>query len=174
MTRFDPPPVRPLPMGRRDAMQHQLEMLVGADAGRRRARKPVFIATGAAAIVLGTSAGAIAYVQHSQPVTNKSEARCYTEANLAGGDQFHGTTIAEAGVPGSKAQVDSAVNVCAVLWRQGFLLPGAAGVARQPNTKAHHRVPPLVACVMPDGTAAVFPGNLRTCANLGLPRATSQ
>ncbi len=175
MTRFDPPPARPLPQGRRDAMQHQIEALVGADAGRRHGRKPFLIATGAAAIVLGTSAGAIVYVHYSQPVTNKSEARCYTEANLDGGDQFHGTTIADAGVPGGKApQVDNAVSVCAGLWRQGFLLPGAAGVARQPNTKVHHRVPPLVACVMPDGTAAVFPGNPRTCANLGLPRAASQ
>jgi hypothetical protein len=177
MTRFDPPPARPLPLGRRDAMQQQLETLVGAGTGdgRRRGRKPVLIAAGAAAIVVGTTAGAIVYVQHSQPVTNKSVARCYTEANLGGGDQFHGTTIAEAGVPGSRApQVDNAVSVCADLWRQGFLLPGAAGVARQPNTKAHHLVPPLVACVMPDGTAAVFPGNPRTCASLGLPRATGQ
>lgn len=173
MTRYDPPPVRPLSPGRRDAMRQQLERLIAAGAARRQGRKPVLIATGAAALVLGTSAGAIVYVQQSRPVTNKSEARCYTEASLAGGDQFHGTTIAEAGVPGSKAQVANAVSVCAVLWRQGFLLPGARGVARQPNTKARHRVPPLVACVMPDGTAAVFPGNSRTCASLGLPRATN-
>jgi hypothetical protein len=174
MTLFDPPPARPLPPRRRDAIRHQLETLVAAGAGRRQRRKPALIATCAAAIVVGTSAGALVYVHHTQPVTNKSEARCYTVANLAGGEQFHGTTIAEAGVPGGKApQVDNAVSVCADLWRQGFLLPGAAGVARQPDTKAHHRVPPLVACVMPDGTAAVFPGNSRTCASLGLPRATN-
>jgi hypothetical protein len=32
-------------------------------------------------------------------------------------------------------------------------------------------VPPLTACVMRDGTAAVFPGTKATCAALGLPNA---
>jgi hypothetical protein len=173
MTRFDPPPAPPLPAGRRDAMRRQLETLVTQHPGRRRGRKPAVI-TAATAIVIGTSAGAIAYVQQSQPVTNKSEARCYTAASLAGGDHFHGTTIAAAGTPGSKAQVDNAVSVCAALWRQGFLRPGAAGIARPRDTAIPHRVPPLIACVMPDGTAAVFPGDSRTCAKLGLPRATRQ
>lgn len=176
MTRFDPPPVRPLPPGRRGAMRQQLETLVAEHTGRRHRRKPAFIAIGAA-VVLSTSAGAFVYVQHSQPVTNKSEARCYAVASLAGGDQSY-STIAEAipagAPPGSKAQVDHAVSVCAALWRQGFILPGADRVAPPRNTTANHRIPPLIACVMPDGTAAVFPGNSRTCANLGLPKATKQ
>lgn len=173
MTRFDPPPTRPLPAWRRDTMRRQLETLVREHPGRRAWRKPTVLA-GAAAVVIGTSTGAIAYVQQSQPVTNKGEARCYTVASLAGGDNFQGTTIAAAATPGSKAQVNRAVSVCAALWRQGFLLPGAAGIARSPDTTERHRVPPLIACVMPDGTAAVFPGDSRTCAKLGLPRATKQ
>jgi len=154
-------------------MRHQLATLVREHPSRRGGRKPALLA-GAAAVVIGTSAGAIAYVQQSQPVANKGEARCYTVASLAGGDNFHGTTIAAAGTPGSRAQVNLAVSVCAALWRQGFLQPGAAGIARPRGTTGRHRVPPLIACVMPDGTAAVFPGDSRTCANLGLPRATKQ
>jgi hypothetical protein len=174
MTRFDPPAVRSLPREHRDARRQHLQTLVAEGTGGRLGRKPALISISAAAIVVATSAGAIAYVQQAGPVTNKTDARCYTVASLAGGGLFHGTTIAPAGSPGSRTQVDNAVTVCAALWRQGFLLPGAAGIARQPDTTIRHRVPPLVACVMPDGTAAVFPGGPRTCGYLGLPRATSQ
>jgi len=176
MTRFDPPPARPLLPGRRDAIRQQLQTIVTEHTRRRQGRKPALITIGAV-VVLGTSAGAIVYVQQSQPVTNKSEARCYTVASLADGNQSY-STIAEAlpvtAPPGSIGQVDHAVSVCAALWRQGFLRPGAAGVTRPRSTTANHRVPPLIFCVMPDGTAAVFPGNSRTCANLGLPKATKQ
>ena len=44
--------------------------------------------------------------------------------------------------------------------------------ARAPSPGADNPVPPLVACVMPDGTAAVFPGTRATCATLGLPNAS--
>jgi hypothetical protein len=33
-------------------------------------------------------------------------------------------------------------------------------------------VPPLIACVLADGRAAVFPGDQETCAQLGLPLAS--
>jgi hypothetical protein len=42
-----------------------------------------------------------------------------------------------------------------------------------PSPGADNPVPPLVACVMPDGTAAVFPGTRASCVTLGLPDATS-
>lgn len=171
MSQIDPPTIRPLQGPRRDAMRQQLEAIVAGQPGPRRGHKTAVIGGAAIVAALGTAAGAFIYVQQSQPITNKTEARCYTVASLEGGDQFHGTTVAAAGRPGSKAQVDSAVSVCAALWRQGFLLPGAAQIASPHNTAVRHRVPSLVACVMPDGTAAVFPGDGRTCAKLGLPLA---
>jgi len=123
-----------------------------------------------AVVVLGTSAAAVTYV-HYQSVTNKSEARCYTVAGTAGGDHY--TTIAAAGRPGSRVRVDHALSVCGDLWREGFLRTGAPGIVRPGNTSVSHRVPALVACTMPNGTAAVFPGKAGTCAELGLATASN-
>lgn len=172
MTLFSPPPSRPLPAEHRDSMRRQLETIVTEWPGRRRSRKRALVGAGVAVALC--SAGGAAYVQQSQPVTNHGLARCYSVASLAGGDQFHGTTIAAAGRPGSTAQVDQAVSVCAALWRQGLLVPGAARAGNPPGGTAAHRVPPLVACVMPDGTAAVFPGNSHTCPSLGLPQSSGK
>ena len=172
MNNFSPLPSVTLPAQRRAAARQLLEMVVPQwpDQKRRRRRRLAVAGAGAAA-ALCTSAGAFAYVQQSQPVTNKGEARCYTVASLSGGDQFHGTTIAAAGRPGSTAQVNQAVSVCAALWRQGILVTGAATAGSPRSGTADRLVPPLVACVMPDGTAAVFPGNSQTCASLRLPQA---
>jgi hypothetical protein len=39
-----------------------------------------------------------------------------------------------------------------------------------PDTRTDHPIPPLVACTLDNGVAAVFPGDEQTCARLGLPR----
>ena len=171
MNHLSPLPSLALPTQRRVAARRFLETTVAQWPDRQRRKRRFAVAGAGVAVVLCTSAGAFAYVQQSQPVTNKGEARCYTVASLAGGDHFHGTTIAAAGKPGSTTQVNQAVSVCAALWRQGFLVPGAATVGSPRSGTADRPVPPLAACVMPDGTAAVFPGDSRTCARLGLPKA---
>src|SRR5215472_18180412 len=173
MTRFDMPQARPLPEYRRTAMRRQLEAAVT----RSHCRRPLLIAASAVVIAVGTSAGAYAYVQHSQPVTDKNQARCYTVASLSAGPQSF-TTIAQATPAGSSrpAQVDNALSVCAALWRQGILHPGPQGAhgPATPDPAGTSPVPPLADCVLPDGTAAVFPGTHATCATLGLPHAASQ
>lgn len=124
--------------------------------------------TGVAGAALVATGGAVAYsVMSSTPVTNKSDARCYTEAKYVKGDNFPGTTIAQASSAGHVGQVDSALDTCRDLWRQGFLELGNPRVNGDTDTTLHHPVPPLVACVMPDGRAAVFPGSV-TCSSLGL------
>ena len=172
MTQFETPPTRTLPEYRMAAMRRQLETVVS----RKSRRKPVFIAASAVAVAAGTSAGAYAYVQHSEPVTDKDDARCYTVASLSAGPESF-TTIAQAAGAGSSrpAQVDNALSVCAALWRQGILDPGPQGAHGRatPDPTGASRVPPLVACVLPDGTAAVFPGTRSTCATLGLPNAAT-
>jgi hypothetical protein len=173
MTQFTPPSARTLPEDRRAAMRHQL---TGVVTGSHHRRRPLFIAASAVVIAVGTSAGAYAYVQHSQPVTDKSEARCYTVASLSAGPESY-ATIAQATMAGSSrpAQVGNAVSVCAALWRQGFLHPGPQGARGRatPGPAGTGQVPPLVACVLPGGTAAVFPGTRATCVTLGLPNAAS-
>lgn len=169
MTQFTPPPARALPEHRRAAMRHQLTTAVG---GRHR-RRPLLIAATAVMVAAGTSAGAYAYVQHSRPVGDKTDARCYTVASLSAGRQSY-ATIGQATLAGSSrpAQVNNAVSVCTALWRQGILRPGPQGArsrASGPAVSSH--VPLLVACVLPGGTAAVFPGHPSTCGTLGLPNA---
>lgn len=173
MTQFIPPPPRTLPEDRRAAMRHQLTAVVTRSHHRRR---PLLIAASAVVVAAGSSAGAYAYVQHSQPVTDKSEARCYTVASLSAGPESF-TTIAQASRAGSPqpARVGNAVGVCAALWRQGILHPGPQGTRGRatPGPVGTGQVPPLVACVLPGGTAAVFPGAASTCVTLGLPNAAS-
>lgn len=173
MTHFTPPPARSLPEDRRAVMRHQLTAVVTRGHHRRR---PLLVAVCAVVVAAGTGAGAYAYVQHFEPVTDKSEARCYTVASLSAGPESF-TTIAQASRAGSSrpAQVADAVSVCAALWRQGILNPGPQGARGRatPDPAGTGQLPPLVACVLPGGTAAVFPGTPRTCVTLGLPNAAS-
>jgi hypothetical protein len=166
---FTPPPAPPMPEAKRDAIRRQL---VAMAATRRRSRRPLFLAGGAVLAAIATSAGAYAYVSQSAPVTAKDEARCYTKASLTDGNDF--TTVSQL-APGKAGltAIDDAVSTCSDLWRQGFLKLGAQGVVQQPDTSVSHQVPQLTACVMSDGTAAVFPGPPSTCQDLSLPRAKS-
>jgi hypothetical protein len=155
-----------LPARRREAAQAQLEELIMQSAARPRWRRRPIIVAGFAAIALSTGAAAYAVAAH-QPVTDKSQARCYAVAD-ANSSRY--TTVAEA-TPHGNGEIANAVSTCASLYRQGIMklgqgiVPGATGTG-------HDKVPPLVACTRSDGTAAVFPGRHGTCAALGLPDAT--
>jgi hypothetical protein len=101
---------------------------------------------------------------------------CYTVASLSAGPQSC-TSIAMASPvnSGRPGQVTDALGTCSSLWSQGLIKAGPRGAAvpaSRPSPDAHDPVPPLVVCVMPDGTAAVFPGDKSTCAALGLPDAS--
>lgn len=177
MTMFQMPPAR-LPDHRRTQMRRQLEV----EVTRKHRRKPLLFTAGAVIVAAATSAAAYAYVQHSAPVTDKSQARCYTVASLSAGPESF-TTIAQATRTGSlrPAQVDDALSICADLWRQGILHPGpngvgaptpdASGMVRLGPGQGSSHVPELTACVLAGGTAAVFPGPSSTCPSLGLPNA---
>jgi hypothetical protein len=167
MTPVNPPPVVPMAEARRDAMRRQLTTMA---ATRRRTRRRGLLACGAVAVAIGTSAGAYAYTSRSAPVTDKGEARCYTEATLTGGNDFTTVSRLVPGKPGPAA-IDDAIGICSDLWRQGFLRLGAKGIAQRPDTAISHQVPRLTACVLPGGAAAVFPGPPSTCQALSLPRA---
>ena len=158
-----------LPDRKRAATRQELELLVARSARRNRWRRPGVIAAASAGIVLATSAAVT--IAHFQAVTNTSQARCYSVASTSGDGHF--TTIAAAGQPGSVARVDHALSVCGDLWRQGFLRTGASGISRPPAGSAAYPVPALVVCTMPDGIAAVFPGDALTCAKLGMPAAAN-
>jgi hypothetical protein len=159
-----------LPDRKRAAARRQLEQMVTRSGRRSRWQRRGFAAVAGGAVVLGTAAAAVAFA-HYQPVTNKTEARCYTVASTAGSDHY--TTIAAAGRPGSRGRVDHALGVCGDLWREGFLSAGAPGIIRPKSASVAHPVPALVVCTMSDGTAAVFPGQAATCTKLGLAEASN-
>jgi hypothetical protein len=157
-----------LPARKREAARRELERIV-TRSRRRRWQRSWFAAAAGGVVILGTSA-AVTYA-HSQAVTNKTDARCYTVASTAGPDHY--TTIAAPGVPGSPGRVEHARSVCADLWREGFLSTGASGISRPISNSVSHRVPALVVCTMSNGTAAVFPGRAGTCAKLAMATASN-
>jgi hypothetical protein len=161
------PPSRSLPTARRYAARRQLEELVSRRGLFRRRRR---IVTGLVVVAIVGSGVAGITLLRSSPITDRSTARCYTVDSVGTGEDFVGTTIVASGIPGSPAQVDNAIAVCADFWRQGFLVAGKTGIQRRPASQSNP-VPPLIACTLPDGRAAIFPGDQDTCAQLGLPLA---
>jgi hypothetical protein len=129
-------------------------------------------------VVGGSVVGGAAFFKTGE-ATDHGSARCYTVLSVGSATSFTGTTIAATGRIGSAEQVQSAMAGCTALWRQGFLAPGST-VRRPPSgepSAGTGHVPTLVACTLPDGTAAIFPTEGPfTCGRLGLasPRSQSQ
>lgn len=117
----------------------------------------------------GTVATAAVY-EHFRPVTNFNTAHCYSIDSASS----NGTLVAVAGPIGSPEQVTNAIGTCSMLWRDGFLVSGVSHVMHITETEATtvHRIPALVVCTMPNGTAGVFPGPHTLCRKLGLPSPT--
>jgi len=165
MSYFHPQRMPVLPERRRKAARLQLEQIVARSAKRGRRVKPAAITAGSAAIVLATGAAAIAAALY-QPVTDKTAARCFTVADKSG----FATTIVVPGKPGTKGAVNNAREICASLYRQGYLTQGAQRINSR-HRKGAQRPPSLQVCTWQDGTAAIFPGPKGTCARLDLPTA---
>jgi hypothetical protein len=172
MTSFPAPPVRTLPADRAAAMRRQLV----AEVARKRGRRRLLYAAGGVLVAAGATAAGYAFVPHARPVTDKDVARCYAVASLSAGPRsFTSIAVATPIGSGHPGQVTDALATCASLWSQGFIHAGPQGAGAppaRPSPNADNPVPPLVTCVLPDGTAAVFPGGKSACAALGLPSAT--
>jgi len=171
-----PMPEQQLPAQYRAALRSMLSELVVTEGKavsrpRTRPRRRYVLASAATAVVVGAG-GAFAYsaLRPSRPVTDKSNARCYSEATYRPGENFPGTTVAEPDSATAKGQVGVALDHCAALWRAGILQPGVPTAIHNP-APIQYPVPDLVACVLPDGRAAIFPGLAGTCQRLGLQGA---
>ena len=168
MNYFHPERMPALPARRRAAARRQLEELVVRSPRPRRRRRPVMIAVASAAIVIiSVAAGVIA----SQPVTDRTMARCYSVADANAGPGYY-TTVMAAGKPGTNALVRSARSGCAALFQIGVLQEGHRMASHPPRRS--YPVPRLAVCVRHDGTAVVFPGPVGTCATLGLHQAAAR
>jgi hypothetical protein len=134
----------------------------------RRHRRRWALVAGIALVASGSFAAA--KLLDATPASNPGLVRCYSVATLTDNPrQFTDTAMAAVDgqpAPDIAARVNDAVSACAGLWQIGLIqngqiVPDAAG-------GNGHAVPPLVACVLPNGVAAVFPGDGQTCRTLGL------
>jgi hypothetical protein len=181
MINIDDVPARPIPAARALADKALLREMVASTnlaPQRLRKRRPRLFAL---SIVTGlgltgvTAAAAYTYLAPRSASVHDS-ARCYSSVSTATGGHFPGTTIGVAHVVGLPKQ-DTAVEAlqdCVALWQRGFLTAKGFAAPDVPNgpdglPPADQPVPPLVACVLRSGQAAVFPGPSTVCAQLGLP-----
>ena len=167
----DVPDGRPIPDARRAADQEMLRTLVVSDHARtpRRTRRVavVSVIVGLGVVAAGGAAAA-GVLLAAKPATDRDTGRCYNTISTNFGDDFPGTSMSNAARPGGTEPElpPVAVENCAAVWRAGAMT--APGSHPSPNAAGEYLVPPLVACVLPSGQAAVFPGPPSTCASLGL------
>lgn len=167
---FDQIPMAP---HRREARGGHL-MTVVAEQSTSRRRRIRWAVPGAVAALMLTGGVAVAAYVVSQPATVREQVHCYTEADV-NGYRSDGAGATAEGKPADVA--DEAVALCRQLWEFGVLTEGPAAAQAPPPEQdpkagqpAIKRVaPPLVACVVSDGVAGVFPGDAATCARLNLP-----
>ncbi|MFF4597671.1 hypothetical protein [Amycolatopsis sp. NPDC001319] len=149
----------------------------GARSVRRRVRLAL---AGTAAVVIGAALGAVAVLQHPQasPASSgqityakpndREIAYCYHTADITSDapGQHVGAGI-NGNSPNGRGDIAAVImDICATAWRDDYY------EWHSPT------VPPLVACVLTSeaveaqaGAVAVFPGDERTCAAMGLPVA---
>lgn len=136
------------------------------------------VIAGAAVFLLGGGATATALiVQHlsSQEAGVTTHGRCYSQVSSNYGSDFPGTTAVNAADQSGWTPdlVSTLVADCAATWRAGALREQGPGPHPASSPSAPFPVPELVACVLPDGEAAVFPGDASTCGRLGLPELSA-
>jgi hypothetical protein len=139
-------------------------------------RLTIAAAAGAGVILIGTSTAVAYELASSAPVTDKNTARCYATVSSDFGNDFPGVTVAAAGnsQSGTPGAVTAPVSLCRYLWSTGTMSPvHTRGATPSLSPRNANQVPPLIGCVLPDGTAGVFPGTEQTCQALGLPVAQS-
>lgn len=140
---------------------------------RRSSRRRFRLVVGGAVFV-GASVGGTAiaaYLIAPAPVTDHSTARCYAKVSNDFSKDFPGTTVAAPlSSENTGGKVVAPISACTAVWTQTGLLQGIpAGDANPPYPPPEH----LTGCVLPDGTAAVFPAGPDVCQSLGLPPAIS-
>ena len=170
------PPDRAMTRVRRDALRDVLEEQVRKSHRPwwRRSWQGLAVGGGAFTLVLAGGA-ATAYVAFKEPA-DKASVLCYSNPDLDS-SSVPGLRVAVAEkMPANSASsnsntvaIDDPVAACSQAWQDGLLKSDDSG-AVSPDAVTAHQVPPLVACTLDEGVAAVFPGDPLTCERLGLPQ----
>ena len=161
--------------------RRQLQDLVGATsrppdrspAPRRRLRMVATITAGlvtTAAVGVGTAA---AFGFFRTAPTLRDIAHCYTTADLDDPGNHNDFAVAlDFDRPDPTADAAAlALEICAGGWAQGRFSATDPKVSDALSTRTDLPVPPLTACVLDDGSVAVFPGPETVCADLGIANA---
>lgn len=126
----------------------------------------------AAALVLTTGTAATGFFTRSGPA-DTTLVRCFSTAEPPFTSGTPGTV--EVGYGSGAGSVDEsaakAVELCSLAWQEGTLVVPASiaeGASAGPVP-----VPPMQACVLPDGFVGVFPGDPTVCLQLGLASSTA-
>lgn len=131
-------------------------------------RRAGFLAALLALAISGGTAAAVTLLSPQNP-TVRATGRCYARASSNFTSTFPGGSVSvlEPNGTGLTDVPSQIISACAALWRQGAIgQPSPGPDSTRPPADFH--VPPLVACVLPDGEAAVFPGQKTTCIRLGI------
>lgn len=165
-----PPPDRMLPSDRRAAIKTMLMDEVRASRPARAWWRAPVAAVAASLLAVTVAAGA---AQQIVAPRHTESAACFSTATT---DRQYAIDVTYAGdlvgpdlFRAGGGQDPAAL--CGDLWSQGIIEHGARLTGpHQPRPRADLPTPRLVTCTLGD-RAAVFPGDDRTCANLGLPSA---
>ena len=143
---------------------------------RRRWRRSVAFIPAGVLVTAGAGVGtAAAFGVFSQAPADRGIAHCYATADLD--DPGNHTDFMVAVSPqevhpgGIGDAAAAAMEVCAGGWAQGRFSATDPKVSDPHPDRTDFPVPPLVACVLPDGSVGVFPGDPRTCTLLEVPQA---
>lgn len=138
---------------------------------RRWGARGGVVAGGVSVLLVGAGiAGAAAHLT-ARHATNTTSGRCYWEVSTNFGSDFPGGTMAEATnrAGWTPSLISNLVADCAATWRDGSFQIGKPGNHFGTHgTAVTYPVPPLTPCVLPDGTAAVFPAGPSVCDQLNL------
>lgn len=145
----------------------------------RRRRRLVTVVLAILAVLVAGVGTAVAFLRFAEP-TDQGMVRCFALATT----DFEGKGVSLdagfAGLPGQdpSSAAQAALDICSLFWLNGELLPEppympAVPPDPNPTTPTGLEVPPLAACVLPEGFVGVFPGPEGTCAELGLPESTA-
>lgn len=164
-----------------DRHRQQLQDLVDATS-RTPARPPVprrrlrMISTITAGVITTAAIGvgtAAAFGVFSTPPTLRDIAHCYTTVDLDDPDNHNDFAVAlDFDHPNPTADAAAlALEICTGGWAQGRFSDTDPKIIDPQSTRTDYPVPPLTACVLDDGSVAVFPGGEQVCTDLGIPNA---
>lgn len=168
----------PLPAERKRADIARIRLAIATDpttsSGDRLWSRRTAVVAGATILTIGGGAAAAATILdhlNPEPATVTTSGRCYWEISSNFEDDFPGSTaVAATRSDGWTPEVVSnLVQMCAAEWRAGALWDDQGENGPQPSATGDYPIPELVPCVLPNGQAAVFPGDSATCDRLGLP-----